>query len=63
MVALAPIAIGSADGLSGKPTSLEQQAMRPARARDQMLEHAQGLAKGRATTAAATAATAFGSFL
>ena len=46
-----------------RPVALEQQVMRPAHARDQMLEQAQTLAKGLATTAAATAATAFGSFL
>jgi hypothetical protein len=62
MVALAPVAIGAAVELSSKPTPLEQQVMRSARDRDQMLEQAQTLAKGLATTAAATAATALGSF-
>jgi ElaB/YqjD/DUF883 family membrane-anchored ribosome-binding protein len=56
VVALAAVAIGAAIGLSSKPTQLEQQVMGPAR--DRMLEQAQKLAQGLATTAAATAATA-----
>jgi hypothetical protein len=56
VVALAAVAIGAAIGLSSKPTQLEQHVMGPAR--DRLLEQAQQLAKGLATTAAATAATA-----
>jgi hypothetical protein len=56
VVVLVAEAIGAAIGLSSKPTQLEQQLMRPAR--DRMLERAQRLAKGLATTAVATAATA-----
>jgi hypothetical protein len=56
LVALAAVAIGAMIGLSSKPTQLEQQVMGPTR--DRMLEQAQNLAKGLATTAAATAATA-----
>jgi hypothetical protein len=56
VVALVAVAIGAAIGMSSKPTQLEHQVMGPVR--DRMLEQAQRLAKGLATTAAATAATA-----
>jgi hypothetical protein len=63
MVALVAVAIGAAVGLSGKPTPLERQVMQPARDLDRMLEQAQTLAKGLATTVAATAATAIGDLI
>jgi Protein of unknown function (DUF3618) len=56
VVALVAVAIGAAIGLGSKPTQLEHNVMGPTR--DRLLEQAQQLAKGLATTAAATAATA-----